>query len=251
MVEYNVKNRIAFISINRPERLNAYTKEFFDELPKTWKRFRDDEDALVAIITGAGEKAFCVGYDLTNGPLALSELKRSPMIVPTSHEIWKPIIAAIKGYCVAGGLWIASACDLRVAAEDAEFGIPEAEWNIFATLNIPEPMYQNIPPAIALELLLLGKRISARRFFDIGFLNRIVPREQVMDTAIELAETLCVNGPLAIRKDKELFYKSRMMTREQIADLNWRLQAEILQSADNIEGMRAYIDKREPDYKGI
>ena len=250
MVKYRVEDGIAFITIDRPERLNAYTKEFFDELPAVWRRFRDDEDALVAIITGGGEKAFCVGYDLTDGPLSLSDLKRSPMIVPSSHQIWKPIIAAIKGYCVAGGLWISSACDLRVAAEDAEFGIPEAEWNIFATLNIPEPLYQNFPPAIVLEFLLLGKRISARRLYEIGFINRIVPRDQVMGTAIELAKTLCANGPLAIQKDKELFYKSRMMSREQIAELTWRLEAEILESEDNTEGMRAYLEKRRPKYKG-
>jgi len=250
MVDYEVKNRIAFITINRPERFNAYTKEFFYEMSATWNRFRDDEDASVAIITGAGERSFCVGYDLTSGPLSLSELKRSPMIVPTSHDIWKPIVAAIKGYCVAGGLWIASACDLRVAAEDAEFGIPEAEWNIFATLNVPEPIYQNFPPSIALEMLLLGTRISARRIYEIGFLNRIVSSHKVMDTAIKLAEKLCANGPLAIRKDKELFYKSRMMNRQQIAELNWQLQAEILESDDNQEGLMAYREKRKPLYKG-
>lgn len=250
MIDYKVKNRIAFITINRPERFNAYTKEFFNELPETWERFRDDEDALVAIIAGAGERAFCVGYDLTSGPLSLPELKRSPMIVPTSHDIWKPIIAAIKGYCVAGGLWIASACDLRVAAEDAEFGIPEAEWSIFATLNVPEPMYQNLPPAIALEMLLLGTRISARRTYEIGFVNKIVPSPQVMETAIGLAEKLCANGPLAIKKNKELFYKSRMMNRQQIAQLTWQLQAEILKSEDNTEGLKAYLEKRRPIYKG-
>lgn len=250
MVEYKVKNRIAFITIDRPERFNAYTKEFFDEMPATWARFRDDEDALVAIITGAGEKAFCVGYDLSSGPLSLSELKRSPMIVPTSHDIWKPIIAAIKGYCVAGGLWISSACDLRVAAENAEFGIPEAEWNIFATLNVPEPIYQNLPPAIALEMLLLGTRISARRTYEIGFVNRLVPSDKVMETAVEIAEKLCANGPLSLRKDKELFYKSRMMNREQIEKLTWQLQAEILESEDNAEGLNAYLEKRKPVYKG-
>jgi enoyl-CoA hydratase len=251
MVDYEVRNRIAYITINRPERLNAYTKGFFRELPETWERFREDEDALVAIITGAGERAFCVGYDISDAALTLSELQHSPMIIPTSHEIWKPIIAAIKGYCVAGGFWIASACDLRVAAEDAEFGIPEAKWSIFATLNIPEPLYQNLPPAIALELLLLGDRISARRAYEIGFLNRLVPADQVMGAAVELAEKLCTNGPLAIRKDKELFYKSRMLNRKQIEELNWQLQAEILRSEDNLEGMRAYLEKRKPEYKGI
>jgi enoyl-CoA hydratase/carnithine racemase len=248
MVKYRVENGIAFITIDRPDKLNAYTKEFFDELPAVWTRFRNDEDASVAIITGEGEKAFCIGYDLSSGPLSLSDLKRSPMIVPTSHEIWKPIIAAIKGYCVAGGFWIASACDLRVAAEDAEFGIPEVEWGIFAILNIPEPIYQNLPPAIALELLLLGKRINARRAYEIGFVNRIVPSEDVMETSIELARQLSSNGPATVKRHKELFYRSRFMNRQDISEMNWRFQAEALGSEESREGLKAYLEKRKPQY---
>jgi len=250
MIDYEVKGGIAFITLNRPERLNAYTKEFFKEMPEIWKRFRDDDGALVGIISGAGEKAFCVGYDLECGELSLEELKRSPMIVPTMHDIWKPIIAAVKGYCVAGGFWIASACDLRIAAESAEFGIPEAKWNIFSVLNIPEPMYQNLPPAIVLELLFLGERISAKRFYDLGFVNKITPEEEVLDTAIEYAKKICENGPLAVRMDKQIFYKSREMDRSQIEELNWELQREILKSGDNLEGLKAYLEKRRPVYKG-
>ena len=250
MIDYEVKGGIAFIILNRPERLNAYTKEFFKEMPEIWKRFRDDDDALVGIISGAGEKAFCVGYDLECGELSLEELKRSPMIVPTMHDIWKPIIAAVKGYCVAGGFWIASACDLRIAAESAEFGIPEAKWNIFSVLNVPEPMYQNLPPAIVLELLFLGERISAKRFYDLGFVNKITPEEEVLDTAIEYAKKICENGPLAVRMDKQIFYKSREMDRSQIEELNWELQREILKSRDNLEGLKAYLEKRRPVYKG-
>jgi enoyl-CoA hydratase/carnithine racemase len=250
MIDYEVKGGIAFIILNRPERLNAYTKEFFKEMPEIWKRFRDDDGALVGIISGAGEKAFCVGYDLECGELSLEELKRSPMIVPTMHDIWKPIIAAVKGYCVAGGFWIASACDLRIAAESAEFGIPEAKWNIFSVLNVPEPMYQNLPPAIVLELLFLGERISAKRFYDLGFVNKITPEEEVLDTAIEYAKKICENGPLAVRMDKQIFYKSREMDRSQIEELNWELQREILKSGDNLEGLKAYLEKRRPVYKG-
>ncbi|HPJ68843.1 MAG TPA: enoyl-CoA hydratase/isomerase family protein [Desulfobacteraceae bacterium] len=239
MIDYEVKNRIAFITLNRPERFNAYGKSFFNEMPETWAKFRDDKNALVAIITGAEEKAFCVGYDLESGELSLDELKKSPKIVPTSHNIWKPIIAAIKGYCVAGGFWIASGCDIRIAAEDAEFGIPEAKSNIFSVLNVPEPIYQNLPPAIALELSFLGERISAKRMHEIGFLNRVVSRDKVIDTAIELAEKICRNGQLSITMGKELFYRSRDMSRAQIEELNWKMQGEYLQlqhDSDGVEG---------------
>ncbi|HEN21219.1 MAG TPA: enoyl-CoA hydratase/isomerase family protein [Desulfobacteraceae bacterium] len=228
MVNYEIKEEIALITLNRPERLNAYDKTFFDEMPKIWKQFRDDKNAKVAIITGAEEKAFCVGYDLKGGELSLDELKKSPMIVPTSHNIWKPIIAAVRGYCVAGGFWIASSCDLRVAAANSEFGIPEAKSNIFSVLNVPDPMYHNLPPAIVLELAFVGDRISARRLYEIGFLNRVVPSENVMETAIELARKICINGQLSIKMGKELFYKSKDMNRAQIEDLNWKMQEEFL-----------------------
>jgi enoyl-CoA hydratase/carnithine racemase len=250
MIEYEVRDGIAFITLNRPERLNAYTKEFFREMPKIWKQFRDDKDASVAIINGAGEKAFCVGYDLQSGELSLDDLKRSPMIVPTSHKIWKPIIAAIRGYCVAGGFWIASACDLRIASNDAEFGIPESKWNIFSILNVPEPMYQNLPPGIALELLFIGERISAQRFYEIGFLNRIVQPEELMETALGMAQKIRENGPLSVKMDKEIFYQSRDMNRKDIEALNWKLQNRILKSKDNAEGLKAYIEKRKPIYQG-
>lgn len=250
MIDYEVKNRIAFITLNRPERFNAYEKSFFREMPEVWRKFRDDKDASVAIIMGAKGKAFCVGYDLDSGELSLDELKKSPMIVPTRHNIWKPIIAAIQGYCVAGGFWIASGCDLRIASESAEFGIPEAKWNIFSVLNVPEPMYQNLPPAIALELLFVAERISARRLYEIGFLNRVVPDEMVLDTATEYARKICENGPISIKMDKELFYKSREMNRAQMEELNWKLQGEILKSEDSIEATNAYREKRKPAYSG-
>jgi enoyl-CoA hydratase/carnithine racemase len=251
MVDYEVKNKIAYITLNRPERFNAYDKAFFCEMPEVWKQFRDDTDAWVAVVMGAGDQAFCVGYDLSSGDLSLDDLKKSPNIVPTRHDIWKPIIAAIRGYCVAGGFWIASGCDLRIAGESAEFGIPEAKWNIFSILNVPEPMYQNLPPAIVLELLLVAERISARRLFEIGFVNKAVPDDRVVDTAIEYAEKICENGPLSVRMDKEIFYRSREMNRDQMEALNWKLQGEILKSKDSTEAMKAYMEKRKPLYGGL
>ena len=251
MVDYEVKNKIAYITLNRPERFNAYGKSFFREMPEVWKKFRDDKDAWVAVISGAGDKAFCVGYDLNSGDLSLDELKKSPNIIPTRHDVWKPIIAAINGYCVAGGFWIASACDLRIAAEDAEFGIPEAKWNIFSILNIPEPIYQNLPPAIALELLLLGDRIRAERMHEIGFINRIVPTEKLIETAVSIAKTICENGPLPVKMNKEMFYRSRTMDRNQIAELNWEMQRNILDSKDTAEGIKAYLEKRKPVFTGM
>jgi enoyl-CoA hydratase/carnithine racemase len=112
-------------------------------------------------------------------------------------------------------------------------------------------MYQNLPPGIALELLFIGERISARRFYEIGFLNRIVQPEELMDAALGMAQKIRENGPLAVKMDKEIFYRSRDMNRKDIESLNWKLQNRILKSKDNAEGLKAYIEKRKPVYRGI
>jgi enoyl-CoA hydratase len=245
---YEIREKIAFITINRPERLNALTQESAQELGVVWREFKKDDSALAAIVTGAGDKAFCVGYEVTPGALALSAARLSTATVPTSHDIWKPTIAAIKGYCLAGGWWIAQECDLRVAAEDAELGITQVKWGLMPAFTAS--LSKHLQPGHALELLLVGDRIKARRAFEMGFVNDVVPRDQVMDRAIELARKIGENGPLAVRKAKELFYKGRDMEDKAAVELTWKLFAENEATEDCQEGVRAYLEKRKPRYKG-
>ena len=247
-ITYEVRERTAFITINRPERLNALTPESALELGAAWLEFKRDDSALVAIITGAGDKAFSVGYEVTPEALALSAARVATVTVPTSHDIWKPTIAAIKGYCLAGGWWIAQECDLRVAAEDAEFGITQVKWGLMPAFTASLP--KHLPPGLALELLLVGDRVKARRALEMGFVNYVVPRDQVMDRAAELARKIGENGPLAVRKAKELFYKGRTMEDKAAVDLTWKLFAENEATEDCQEGVHAYLEKRKPLYKG-
>lgn len=247
-IKYDVKERIAFITINLPEKLNALNPESAEELGKAWVRFRDDEKALAAIISGSGEKAFCVGYEMSQEALSISGAMGSTVTVPTFHDIWKPAIAAIKGYCLAGGWWIAQECDIRIAAIDAQFGIPQVKWGLMPAFSAS--ISRHLPPGHALELLLMGERIDAKRAYEMGFVNCLVSADQVMPKAIEMARKICENGPLAVRKAKEVFYKARALSHKEAMGLTWKLFEENEKSEDCQEGVRAFQDKRRPKFKG-
>ena len=247
-IGYEVKDRIALITINRPDRLNALTPESAEELGNAWLRFKNEESALVAIITGAGEKAFSIGYEVTPETLSLSAAKVSTAAVPTAHDLWKPTIAAIKGYCLAGGWWIAQECDLRVAAEDAQFGITEVKWGLMPAFTAS--LSKHLSPGHALELLMVGDRISARRAWEIGFVNVVVPRNNVLSSAVELAKKIARNAPLAVQKAKEVFYRGRTLPEEESMELTWAIFEENENTEDFREGVRAFQEKRKPHYKG-
>ena len=248
-INYEVKNRIAFITINRPDALNALTVTAARELGEAWLKFKDDDSALVGIITGSGDRAFCVGYEVTPEALTISSAQLSTVTVPTTHSLWKPTIAAIKGYCLAGGWWIAQECDIRIASDDAEFGITQVNWGLMPAFTASLSKY--LPPGLALELLLVGERIKASRAYEIGFVNKLVSRSQVMATAVELAERIKRNAPVAVRKSKELFYKGITMDDQTAADLTWKLFAENDETADSREGIEAYLQRRKPKYQGF
>jgi enoyl-CoA hydratase len=248
-IGYVVEDRIAFITIDRQDRLNALTPESAEELGNAWLRFKDDDSALVAIITGAGEKAFSIGYEVTPEALSLSAAKVSTATVPTSHDLWKPTIAAIKGYCLAGGWWIAQECDLRVAAEDAQFGITQVKWGLMPAFTAS--LSKHLSPGHALELLLVGDRITAGRAWEMGFVNAVVPRNEVMAHAVELAKKIVSNAPLAVKRAKEVFYRGRTLPKEEAIELTWRLFEENEKTEDCQEGVRAFLEKRKPRYKGV
>src|SRR5215217_7637435 len=254
-IDVDVTDGIATITINRPERMNAMDAEHYKGLSQAWMRVRDDAAIRVAIITGAGEKSFSFGADLKSfitAPAGLDEmwLTQRDQLLNRGLEVWKPVIAAVNGYCLAGGMTLLFATDIRVAAEHATFGISEVKRGILPGNGGTQRAVRNLPYPIAMELVLIGDQITAQQAYQYGLLNKVVPKEQLMDTARDYARRLCANAPLAVRAIKELAVRSQYM---HIADglrLESAIQQVLRQSEDAKEGPRAFAEKRPPVYRG-
>jgi enoyl-CoA hydratase/carnithine racemase len=247
---YEKQDRIVTITMNRPERLNAWSVELIERLEETWERFRDDDDAWVAIVTGAGDKAFCAGFDLADqaerDKAGLGLPKRMPE--PTPIEIWKPIIAAVNGYALGGGWALAQACDIRIAAEHAEFGIPETRWNMPA--HYVYGLARRVHLGHALEIALWGdRRLSAQRGYEIGWINEVVPKEQLMDRAREWASRMLYLGPRAVRNLKEIIYRSLYMSPSEAEAFAKALETNLWGMEDTAEGPKAFQEGRKPQFK--
>ena len=249
---YEKKGRIAYLTLNRPESRNALSYELMGELEKAWLDFRDDDNLWVAILTGAGT-AFCAGLDLKERAAQGTFLQPEEGIggisgiTPTALNIWKPTIAAVNGPAYAGGWLLAMECDLRVASENARFSITEVAVGLPALGSTHLPRY--IPSAVAMELLLTGDPIGAQRAYEIGFVNKVVPAEELMPAATALAERICKNAPVAVRTTKEAAYKSIYPSADEAQDM-FNIMAPALATEDVIEGAMAFVERRPPVWKG-
>ena len=255
---YEKDGRIALITINRPDRLNAIDAQTSHELNTAFTNFRDDPDLWVAILTGAGDRAFSTGNDLVamaeqmagkGGDLSI--FRGAPFGgITRDFECWKPIIAAINGYCLAGGLEIALCCDIRVAAEHAQFGVPEVTRAIIPAAGGTQRLPRMLPRGIALELLLTGARFDAQWALRHGLVNYVAPADQVLPKARELAEKICENGPLAVRAAKESALRGVELPLEEGLKQEVEFARRVLSSEDAREGPLAFAQKRKPEYKG-
>jgi len=260
-VLYAKKGKIAYITLNRPEKLNAINEELVEELQKVWIDFRDNDDLWVAILAGNG-RAFSAGADLIQGqsveaapirpgppPTALRANSKSLRIAPTSYEIWKPIICAAHGYVYGAGAFLALSCDIRIAAKDTKLAIPGGKVSI--DVNFTGLLTQYIPIGIASELLLWGDPISAERAYNLGIFNVVVPKEELMATTTKLAERMCENAPLAVRTTKEVMRKSwETPSFEGKMALAEAIFPRVSNSEDYKEGAAAFKEKRKPVWKG-
>ena len=252
---YEVKDRIAYITLNRPEAMNAMDPEVYSLLSDAWIDVRDNPDIWVAIITGAGEKAFTAGADLKTAIPRVPEkadffLTQKGMILNRGLEVWKPVIAAVNGYCLAGGVTLLFATDIRIAAEHAVFEVSEVKRGILPGNGGTQRALKQLPYAIAMEMLLLGRRLTAREALSYGLINRVVPMEDLMPTAEDYARRLCEHGPLALRAIKELAIRSQSLPLEDGIRLEVAFQNYLRSTEDAKEGPRAFAEKRKPVYKG-
>ncbi len=253
-VLYERDGHVATITYNRPEVLNAINGALRQDLNAAWERFRDDEDAWVAIVTGAG-RAFCVGADLHDGAGSAGSWPGSFWEIPTVNsfesglEVWKPTIAAVNGYCLGYGLTLVSACDFVIAADDAQFGMPEVRLGvptIVGAIRLP----QRVGMQPALELLLTGDRIDAARAAEIGLAGRVVPRADLLGAARELADRLCAGAPLAVRAVKEMAYRGQHLPWVDAVRMGETMRRVVAKTEDAAEGRAAAAERRSPRWQG-
>jgi enoyl-CoA hydratase len=248
---FEKKDHVATITINRPDAMNSLTREMLGGLDDAFAEFSGDPDLWVAILTGAGENAFCAGMDLKEAiPLLTSgdELGYEDHTKRQFSDVFKPIIGAVNGHCIAGGLEMLQGTDLRIASENATFGLGEVRWGIIPAGGTHIRLPRQIPWAVAMELLLTGQTLDARRAYEIGLVNRVVPADRVLGEAQEMAAKICRNGPLAVRTAKEIAVRSLVL--EPGFVLEKALGARVFASEDAKEGPRAFVEKRKPVFKG-
>ena len=249
--------QIYVMTINREERRNASSGELGDRWAEEWERFNEDDGLKVAIITGAGDVAFSAGHDLkediegdvrggARGSIKPYVGRRAHPMVPT----WKPTIAAVNGYALAGGWATAQGTDIRIAAEHATFGIPEVRWNLPAGFGARVEYFVSL--GVACEMLMWGRPITAQRAYEIGFVNKVVPKEKLMDEAMEWAEYVCTLGLPSVKAHKEMIYRGRDMSVGELnalgRDLFYWYPPKPGVVIDATEGPRAFAEKRAPKY---
>jgi len=251
-VLYEKRESIVVITINQPEKRNALSAAVRQGLRDAFQRFEDDDTASVAILTATGDKAFCAGMDLKEA--AARNLKIPPKgaggvpVIGEDVMVSKPTIAAVNGVALAGGWLIAQMCDLCVAAEEALFGITEAR--VGRGTPWAAPLIHMLPQRVVMELLLTGQPLSAPRLYELGYVNRVVPRARLMEEALALASTIAANAPLTVRACRELVYLSTDMGRSAAVRAADRLFAPVYLSEDAQEGPKAFSEKRAPVWKG-
>jgi enoyl-CoA hydratase len=264
-VLYDKADGIATVTLNRPEVHNAINAEMLCRLADAWQDINDDPAVRAVIFTGSGDEAFCAGADLDRLVRMMQGLRpaetefdeRIKADVTVIYkglmrniEVTKPIVAAVKGFCVAGGTELLVCTDIRVASDDAQFGLAEVKWGLFpmggSTVRLP----RQLAFCHAMEILLTGERLSAADAFRIGLVNKVVPAARVMAEARRYADILKANGPLAVQAVKRSVLAGLGVSTPQALDRELELGIPVSMSEDAKEGTRAFKEKRTPVFKG-
>ncbi|MAT82805.1 MAG: enoyl-CoA hydratase [Gammaproteobacteria bacterium] len=264
-LDYQKRDGIAYLVMNRPERRNALSPQMIVEMAAAWQDFRDDREARVAILTGAGDRAFCAGADLgllipllsgarkpedEHDEALLADRSLMQKALLRDFELYKPVIAAVNGFALAGGTEILQATDLRIAAEHAEFGLSEVMRGIIPAGGSLVRLARQIPYCKAMQILLTGDRMSAEEAYRIGLINEVAPAAEVLGRAEALAARIAENGPLAVAACKEAVTRTSGLPLNDAFRIENELAGRVMRSKDAIEGPRAFMEKRKPEFRG-
>jgi enoyl-CoA hydratase/carnithine racemase len=257
---YEKRGRIAYVTLNRPEVMNALHFEAHLELAAIWEDFRDDPDVWVAILTGAGERAFSAGNDLKATAERTAEGAENPAHPPDARPPFgritrdfdcpKPMIAAVNGVAVGGGLEMALACDIIIAADHARFGLPEPRVGLFAGAGGIHRLARQLPFKVAMGLLLTGRLFGAEEAHRIGLVNDVVPLSDLMPTAERWAGEILECSPLSVQLTKESAFDGLQHSVDEALARDHERVERLLASADFVEGPKAFSEKRRPQWTG-
>lgn len=251
-VEVERRDRVGIIRLNRPEARNAVNGELANGVEAALDEFEADDGIQAVVLTGNGS-VFCAGADLklvAAGKGAEMATAKGNFAGVVRRNYSKPLIAAVNGPALAGGFEIVLSCDLVVAADHAIFGLPEVKRGLFAAAGGLLRLPKRIPLATATELAITGDPIDAHRALALGLVNRVVPADDVVDAALELAARIAANGPLAIKNSLRMVREAGDLTEDEGWPRNFELAMEVFASKDSIEGATAFAEKREPRWTG-
>jgi enoyl-CoA hydratase/carnithine racemase len=256
-IDYETDGHVARITINRPAAMNAIDSAHNAALEEAWRRLNEDRQIRAGVLTGAGARAFCAGADLkelipshhnavragSRAPWAMGGLTLEP-------HFGKPMIAAVNGHALAGGLELALACDIRVCTPNATFGLAETKWALIPGAGGTQRLPRTVPLGWAMEMILTGEPIDAETALRIGLVNRILPHDQLLERAMRLAATIASRGPLAVTAARRAILEG--LTLGLAAGLSNERDhfIEIMKTADVLEGTSAFAEKRDPQYEG-
>jgi enoyl-CoA hydratase/carnithine racemase len=243
LLEYKVTENLLHIILNRPDKLNALNIQIFNELVSTFSRFEADPDLWVAILSGRG-RSFCAGHDQAEK----EEIPAEDLFMQILN-MSKPLIAAIQGHCVGMALGIALSCDIRIGAEGSQYGWPNVRWGT-SSIGAPAFMPHYLPLNYGYEYMFTGDLIRAEDAFCLGMLNRLVPQDQLMSTAEDLAHKILANAPLAVRAMKEATLMGLGLPMAKRLEISRVISERVAKTEDAKEGIRSFLEKRQPVWKG-